>query len=426
MEPLGAAASIIGIINVAISMTAALVKYANDTKSASSDRRSLFEEAGVLCRLLERIRDRARAAHHDDTWLADHGNVVRQFEVALEDLALLLDYDTASGKVKRHSRFKTVRILSTWSFNKSEIYSLLERITRLQQYANLLLSDDHYTLLERMDQKQQEALDQKLKAEILSWLCPLHMSQVHRIVSDRAQKGTGEWFLVSEEFTTWLENTGSSLWCWGIPGAGKTILASIIVNHLRQIRAEADKKSVGIAVIYLKYNDPLQTLDNILAGLLEQLVQELDSVPSPLLDLYDRHRERKTSPMLDETARTLCDTMKSYTKAYFVVDGLDEVGEELRWGPIEKLEDLQPNLHLLITSRYLDRIDEELTSFNSYEVKAHGVDIELYLDHQIRKNRNPRKMVERSPTLRDDIARGVVETAKKMYINFWRDPRQPG
>ncbi len=116
----------------------------------------------------------------------------------------------------------------------------------------------------------------------------------------------------------WIKGDHKLLWCWGIRkhlyrtanaatetrysgsrenGIGvssSTVYlrslalsypSSIIVNHLRRERAEHMKSSIGIAVIYLKYNEPEQTLDNLLASLLKQLAQEYDSIPGALLDV---------------------------------------------------------------------------------------------------------------------------------------------
>lgn len=38
--------------------------------------------------------------------------------------------------------------MAKWSFSKSEVYSLLERITRLQQHANVLLVDDQKSVFQ--------------------------------------------------------------------------------------------------------------------------------------------------------------------------------------------------------------------------------------------------------------------------------------
>ena len=97
-----------------------------------------------------------------------------------------------------------------------------------------LLTPFQSTLLERIDQQQQEgticsqdisklsltwnqtARDHKLKSSILSWISPLEMAQIHQFTSDRAEKGSGRWLLTSEVFKTWQEGDHKLLWCWGI------------------------------------------------------------------------------------------------------------------------------------------------------------------------------------------------------------------
>ena len=142
MDPLSIAASLVSVVDAALRTTSALVKYARDTKNASSDRKLLAEEALFLSKLLQRLRDRAQTARHDETWLADHKDIVRQFEAAYDDLAMTLKIDAVTGKIKEESKLRVARTIAKWSFSKSEVYSLLERITRLQQHANVLLVDD--------------------------------------------------------------------------------------------------------------------------------------------------------------------------------------------------------------------------------------------------------------------------------------------
>lgn len=141
MEPLSAVASIASIVDIALRTTSSVVKYAQDTQHASTDRKLLAEEAQFLFKLLQRLRDRARALDAEK-WLAEHSDVVRQFEAAYDDLALSLKLDPSTGQPKEESRFKALRTASRWSFTKIQVYSLLGRVTRLQQYANTLLSDD--------------------------------------------------------------------------------------------------------------------------------------------------------------------------------------------------------------------------------------------------------------------------------------------
>lgn len=142
MDPLSVAASLTGVIDVALRTTSALITYARDTKHASSDRRLLGEETLFLSKLLQRLRDRAQAVRLDEAWLVDHKDIVRQLEAAYDDLAMTLKYDAVSGKIREESKLKAARTTAKWSFSKSEVYSLLERVTRLQQHASILLADD--------------------------------------------------------------------------------------------------------------------------------------------------------------------------------------------------------------------------------------------------------------------------------------------
>lgn len=148
MDPISVTAGLVGVIDVALRTTSALVKYARDTKNASSDRKMLAEETLFLSKLLQRLRDRAQTARHDETWLADHKDIVRQFEAAYDDLAMTLKFDTVTRKIKEESRLRAARSMAKWSFSKSEVYSLLERITRLQQYVNVLLADDQQSVFQ--------------------------------------------------------------------------------------------------------------------------------------------------------------------------------------------------------------------------------------------------------------------------------------
>ena len=108
--------------------------------------------------------------------------------------------------------------------------------------------------------------------------------------------------------------------------------------------------------------------------------------------------------------------MRGLGQAFIVVDGLDECSEELRWELLETLGRLPSSLHLLITSRYLDAIAEELENFERCEVRANPEDIELFIDHQIKKNRNLGKLVQKAPFLRMDIKNAVVKTAENMFL----------
>ncbi|KAH0564806.1 hypothetical protein GP486_001808, partial [Trichoglossum hirsutum] len=102
----------------------------------------LAEESCSLSAILERLQERAANTSVAGQWIDGRKELVRQFQKAYDDLAASLKIDAATGQLKQESRFKAARTAVRWSFTKSEVYSLLERINRLQQYANTLLLSD--------------------------------------------------------------------------------------------------------------------------------------------------------------------------------------------------------------------------------------------------------------------------------------------
>lgn len=108
-----------------------------------------------------------------------------------------------------------------WSFTKSEIYSMLERITRLQLYANTLLLDEQYSHVERIDTRQEIAQEKRQRSIILGSLTPLQVTTAHENISKRPEQGSGRWFLTSSKFRSWQSGAYKLLWC---PGIRKSLL----------------------------------------------------------------------------------------------------------------------------------------------------------------------------------------------------------
>jgi hypothetical protein len=141
MDPISAASSILGILDVLLRTTSALAKWAHNMRHAATERALVAKEASLLSSLLERVRNRARSTRSDDKWLSDRSELLDQFQAAFKDLCRLIKIDPASGELAQESRFNATITSAKWSFSKSESFSLLERITRLQQCANALLLD---------------------------------------------------------------------------------------------------------------------------------------------------------------------------------------------------------------------------------------------------------------------------------------------
>lgn len=146
MDPFSAVAAVVELADVALRTASALIEYANNTHNASLDRKLLAEETYSLSKALERLRTRLQNPDFDGKWLEERKDLVRQFARAYDELAASLNFDIFTGQLKQESRLKTIRTLSKWSFTKCEVYSLLERVTRLQQYLNMMLLEEQQSV----------------------------------------------------------------------------------------------------------------------------------------------------------------------------------------------------------------------------------------------------------------------------------------
>jgi hypothetical protein len=102
-----------------------------------------------------------------------------------------------------------------------------------------------------------------------------------------------------------------------------------VVRHLHQQRATGGMHNkTGITIVYLKYNNSQQTLENLIAGLIKQLIQDIDTIPEPLQNLYEQHNAGETPASWKEILALFKSQEKTYDKVYLLVNGLDETTEE--------------------------------------------------------------------------------------------------
>jgi hypothetical protein len=55
-----------------------------------------------------------------------------------------------------------------------------------------------------------------LRDKVANWLDSPDPSRTHNRLLEEHHEGTGEWFLDSEEFDTWMETPAGTLWIKGI------------------------------------------------------------------------------------------------------------------------------------------------------------------------------------------------------------------
>ncbi|KAF5125128.1 Ankyrin repeat domain-containing protein 50 [Metarhizium anisopliae] len=272
---------------------------------------------------------------------------------------------------------------------------------------------------------------------ILDWLTQVNYAPLQSDLLRKRQPQTGQWLLDSTAFQEWIKTSKQTLFCPGIPGAGKTTLTSVVVDYLQE--RFRGQQNIAIAYIYFRYNFE-QTVDDVLLNLLKQLAQTQGSLPSVVEELYDEHKGRQTRPCLDETRRALQVLIPQYPRVFIVIDGLDEcqIAGGCRNDFLAEMIDLQANCgtSVFATSRFLPDITEKFDNESSLnfigskqiEIRADVEDIKKYLDghmHQLPS------VVQNSPQLQLEIKTRIAEAVDgmfllaKIYLDFLEDKLTP-
>lgn len=206
-------------------------------------------------------------------------------------------------------------------------------------------------------------LDEKL-SKYRRWLSTPDPSFNYKKALKQRQADTGLWFLESEQYAKWKTAPASFLWLYGIPGCGKTILSSTIIENVFQYRGDDPGKMV--IYFYFDFNDMKKQIPEVMVqSLVCQISQHYVNVPAALGALFSSCANGEQRPSLDACLQALRQMIEEFPQTFIILDALDEcgtraelmdiLGSMMGWG----LE----TLHILVTSRRERDIESSLECF---------------------------------------------------------------
>ncbi|KAN0069115.1 hypothetical protein V8E54_012744, partial [Elaphomyces granulatus] len=257
--------------------------------------------------------------------------------------------------------------------------------------------------------------DQKCQ-EIVDWLTPVNYAPQQSDFIARRQEGTGEWLLQSNEFQQWVNRSNQTLFCPGMPGAGKTILSSIIIDHL--CKEFGNDHTIGIAYLYCNFRQHHeQKSSDLIVSLLKQLVQEQSPLPDIVKNLYSDHTLKRTRPSPDVILSTLHHVTACYSRAFIIIDALDEcqVSHEGRGKFLQEIFNLQvkTGVNIFATSRFIQEIENQFNRSIKLEIRASDADMQKYLDGKLQ---NSQSWVLKNHYLQEEIKSRIAKAADGMFL----------
>jgi NACHT domain len=217
-------------------------------------------------------------------------------------------------------------------------------------------------------------------------------------------------------FIEWLEGKKRTLFCPGIPGSGKTMIASIAVNHLETSFPDDKTGKAFLYCVYKRQDD--QKVDNQLASLLGQLATKRSMVPESIHKLYDKHRKgEKPRLSQNEIREELCSITKTYSQTFIIIDALDECKtDRIRNELLSEIYKLQEgsDTRLMVTFRP-SIVPKRPSSVTEQEIRAHDEDIEEYLSDRMA---DLRSVVQNNNILQCKIKTHILSLVDGMYVRL--------
>ena len=195
-------------------------------------------------------------------------------------------------------------------------------------------------------------------------------------------EGTCEWILDSQEFDSWLRQSGSEpiIWIRGDPGRGKTVLAKFVYRQLNEIvlrdaspplakiiqSASTIRKSKPASFQVLAYFlDSGNSMRNSGLSVVQSLLYQVLSAHQKFFryvhgkQLFRRPQRGNLGQYMELLSAMLQD--KALSETVIVLDALDECEESSRSLLIKTLKTIasQPKVKVLITSRSVPTMEVE-------------------------------------------------------------------
>jgi len=205
------------------------------------------------------------------------------------------------------------------------------------------------------------------------------------------------------------------LWLHGIPGAGKTVLASFIVQNAQRFCEGSDLNDIGSSYYYCYFGRSQDETNPFLRWIISQLCRQLKYIPEKLGLLSKRGVEPGSQDLLD----VLTEVVKKFRRVYIIVDALDESQDRrfllnllIKFASDKAFE----KISLMVFSREergIHHAFDGICTSMSLSNPLVDEDIRVYIESQLQTDC---KLSRWPDSLKTDIRDALVKGANGMYV----------
>ncbi|KAI5790570.1 hypothetical protein FPQ18DRAFT_277531, partial [Pyronema domesticum] len=264
------------------------------------------------------------------------------------------------------------------------------------------------------------------RSSILEWISTIPYSSHHGRINAGRLEGTGKWLLEREDYRTWISSSVSKLLLLrGTPGAGKTYIASKVIDSL-------PSNTTGMKLAYFYCNrgeENRREPESILSSIIQQLAQspiDENKLLKPIVDIY-RERKKKgqisSRLSLSESRELLVQLTDIYPRTMICIDALDEVAEDKRIYLLKALNYVITESKNLVKIFATTRMDPEIVThfemFPRIELQPddNDSDINQFVKTRVKSTIDDRQLLSGnvSDELQIEICEVLCKRSKGMF-----------
>lgn len=239
-------------------------------------------------------------------------------------------------------------------------------------------------------------------------------SSIHNGALYLREPHTGKWLNCWPDYQDWIHGSTNFLWLYGIPGSGKTILASFVIEDVIELCKSSQQ--YGWAYYYFYFRRERDEVPHFLCWIINQLCRQSRRIPHEVEEIHRNGGEPGTENLLIALSAVL----RSFQRVHLVLDALDESTN--RQYLLDVLIRLSSSveftkLRILAASRKEKEIERALggisTVISLNENQWVDNDIRLYIQSRLLQDRKLSRWPE---ALRAEIEAALVEGAMGMYV----------
>ncbi|KUJ09937.1 uncharacterized protein LY89DRAFT_723790 [Mollisia scopiformis] len=232
-------------------------------------------------------------------------------------------------------------------------------------------------------------------------------------LGEKRHEGTCEWVFRNPLFQTWKDDAHGEpvLWVKGIPGAGKTILSTYVIQQMQE--------QGGFTTAYHICNSYTTGKDlrgEILRSFAAQLLQSNRDLATYVFESY---ANKCLEPGIPKLKKLLPELLKTISSVRFIIDGLDEYPESEQTKILTELiqltKETSSQCRVLFSNREGKQIDRALSSRPTISLRDQHDEVKRDIDIYVHSSLEDLRCTF-GKSLIDQVQRRIVEQAKGMFL----------